>query len=40
MDGENKGRRIWSMYFIYVYENRTLKPNEIILSMGEGDEGE
>jgi hypothetical protein len=29
------------MYFVYVYENRTMKPVEIVLrSGGEGDEGE
>jgi hypothetical protein len=28
------------MCFIYVYENRAMKPVGIILSMGERDEGE
>jgi hypothetical protein len=28
------------MYFIYLYENRTMKPVEIILSRREEDEGE
>jgi hypothetical protein len=31
---------IWLMYFIYLYENRTMKPVEIILSRREEDEGE
>jgi hypothetical protein len=29
-----------SMYFIYLYENRTMKPVEIVFSRGEGNEGE
>jgi hypothetical protein len=33
-----KGGRIWSIYFIYLYENRTMKPVEIVLSCGEEDE--
>jgi hypothetical protein len=36
MNGEAKGERIWYMYFIY----RIMKPVEIILSSGQGDEGE
>jgi hypothetical protein len=28
------------MYFIYMYEDRTLKPAKIILSRREGGEGE
>jgi hypothetical protein len=28
------------MYFIYLYENRTMKPVEIILSGGQGNEAE
>jgi hypothetical protein len=31
---------MWSMYILYVYENRTLTPDEIILRRGEEDEGE
>jgi hypothetical protein len=31
---------IRSMYFIYLYENRTIKPVEIVLTRREGDEGE
>jgi hypothetical protein len=27
------------LYFIYLYEDGTLKPAEIILSSGEGNEG-
>jgi hypothetical protein len=32
--------RIWSMFFVYLYENRTTKPVEIVLKREEGDEGE
>jgi hypothetical protein len=28
------------MYFVSMYENRTMKPVEIVLRSGEGDEGE
>jgi hypothetical protein len=28
------------MLFVYLYGNRTMKPVEIILNRGEGDEGE
>jgi hypothetical protein len=31
---------MWSMYIIYLYENRIMKPAEIILTQGERDEGE
>jgi hypothetical protein len=34
--GESKGKQIWLMYFIYMYENRTMKPVEIVLRSGEG----
>jgi hypothetical protein len=40
VNGEGEGGRIWSMYFIDLYENRTIKPVEIILSKMEGNEGE
>jgi hypothetical protein len=35
---EYKGKEIWLMYFIYLYENRTMNPGEIILSSGEGSD--
>jgi hypothetical protein len=38
VSGESEGGRIWSMCFVYVYENRTTKPIEIILKSREGDE--
>jgi hypothetical protein len=28
------------MYFVFMCENRTMKPVEIVLRSGEGDEGE
>jgi hypothetical protein len=31
-----KGRRTWSRYFIYLYENITMTPVEIILRKGGG----
>jgi hypothetical protein len=37
-EGEGGGTR--SMYFMYVYENRTIKLVEIILSRGEGGKRE
>jgi hypothetical protein len=27
---------MWWMYFIYLYENRTMKPDEIVLGQGGG----
>jgi hypothetical protein len=39
VNGESKGGFIWSMCFIYFYENRTMKPVEIVLSSREGNEG-
>jgi hypothetical protein len=38
--GEVERGRIRSLYFIYLYENRTIKLVEIILSTGEEGEGE
>jgi hypothetical protein len=33
--GEVKwGGLIWLMYFVYVYESRTMKPDEIVLCGG------
>jgi hypothetical protein len=40
VNGEDKGGYTWSMYFIYLYEKRTLKLVEVILSKGEREEGE
>jgi hypothetical protein len=31
---------MWWMYFVFMYENRRMKPTEIVLSRGEEDEGE
>jgi hypothetical protein len=31
VDGEGEGGQIWSMYFVYIYENRMMKPLEIVL---------
>jgi hypothetical protein len=43
VNGEVKGRQIWLMYCVYIDENRTMKPTEIVLRRGEGimknDEG-
>jgi hypothetical protein len=40
VNGEGERGLIWLMYFLYVYENRTMKPVEIILRRGRGDEGD
>jgi hypothetical protein len=40
VNGEGEGGRIWSMPFIYLCENRMMKPAEIILSKRKGDEVE
>jgi hypothetical protein len=40
VSGEGKGGRIWSIYLIYLCENRTMKPIKIVLRRGEGNEGE
>jgi hypothetical protein len=34
--GEVEGWWIWLMYFIYLYENRTMKPVEIVFKKWEG----
>jgi hypothetical protein len=31
---------MWLIYFTYLYENRTMKPVEIVLRRGEEDKGE
>jgi hypothetical protein len=31
---------MWWMYFVFIYENRRMKPIEIILRREKGDEGE
>jgi hypothetical protein len=33
---KGEGRLIWWVYFEFVYENRTMKPVEIVLRSGEG----
>jgi hypothetical protein len=32
---EGEGGGTWWMYFAYVYKNRTMKPEEIVLRRGE-----
>jgi hypothetical protein len=32
--------QIWQMYFVSMYENRTMKPVELVLRGGEWDEEE
>jgi hypothetical protein len=39
VDGKSKGEQIWSMYSVFVYENRTMKSAKIVLRRGHGDEG-
>jgi hypothetical protein len=35
--GRGKGiKKVW-MYFVFMYENRTMKPFEIVLRRGEGE---
>jgi hypothetical protein len=34
VNGEDKGGRIWFMYLIYLFENRIVKPVEIVLRRG------
>jgi hypothetical protein len=34
--GEGKGEQMWWKYFVFIYENRTMKPAEIVLRSGEG----
>jgi hypothetical protein len=31
---EGKGQQIWCMYFAFVYENRRMKPVEIVVRRG------
>jgi hypothetical protein len=38
--GKGEGGRIWWMYFVFMYENRTMKPVEIVLRGGKGNKGE
>jgi hypothetical protein len=33
---EGKEEQIWLMYFTYLYENRTIKPAEIVLKREQG----
>jgi hypothetical protein len=37
---KGEGGGVWLMFFIYLYENRTMKLVGIILSRGKGDKGE
>jgi hypothetical protein len=39
VNGENGRGLMWSMYLVYVYKNRTIKPIEFVLRSEEGDEG-
>jgi hypothetical protein len=39
VNGEGEGERIWLMYLMYFYENRMMKPVEIVLR-GEREKGE
>jgi hypothetical protein len=36
MNEEGEGGGIWLMYFIYLYENKTIKSIGIVLRSGEG----
>jgi hypothetical protein len=36
VNGDSAGGQIWLTYFIFTYENRTMKPVEIVLRSGEG----
>jgi hypothetical protein len=36
--GKDKEELIWSMYFVYQHENRTMKPVEIVLRRGKAEE--
>jgi hypothetical protein len=38
--GEGEGGQLWWMHFVFVYENRTMKPVKIVLRSGEEVEGE
>jgi hypothetical protein len=38
-NGEGERGQIWSVYFVYVYENRRMNP-EIVLRKEEEEEGE
>jgi hypothetical protein len=38
--GEGKGEQKWPMYFVCFYENRTMKPVEIVRMRESMDEGE
>jgi hypothetical protein len=35
---EGEGEQTWSLYFVYIHENKTMKPVEIVLR--KGGEGE
>jgi hypothetical protein len=36
---ESEGGQIWSMYWVYMYENKTIKPAEIVLRSEEEERG-
>jgi hypothetical protein len=40
INGEGEGGWIWSMYFVYVYENWIIKSIKIVLRSGECDNRE
>jgi hypothetical protein len=40
VNGEGEGGKTWLMYFIYLYENRIMKPVEIDVRRWGGGEGE
>jgi hypothetical protein len=40
INGEGEGGQIWMMYLKYLYENTIMKPVEIVLRRGRGDDGE
>jgi hypothetical protein len=39
MNGEGEGVQIWSVYFIYLFANRTMNPVEIVLRRGYKERG-
>jgi hypothetical protein len=38
--GGSEGGQIWWIYFVFMYENRRMKPVEIVLRRKERKEGE
>jgi hypothetical protein len=39
LNEEGEGGRMWMVYFVYMYENRTVKSVEIVLRKGKGRSG-